>query len=170
MLCSNAPLLDGIAVDFSGGLVADANQHLPLRSTDSGHNAVDHGLVLQLCGAGSGHHDMRFAATKERVTAEGRSKSSVDEGADADAEHIIVSCQLRSGEPKSAAQLRKQCYIVCGESQREVDLLLSISPHEPNRNHPADDVLGRRCVHISSDAFCYHESALLYDPKQVPHA
>ena len=180
LLCSDDPLLEGISVDFSGGLVADSN-HLPLRPTDSGYDADRHGFVLQLCGDDSESHSIRFAAKRSIGTNGGhlqpKESRGEDGGGDAKAvsaeKHIIVSCVLQSGEPKSAAQLQQQCFIIGdGSGQRgEVDLLLAISPCGPSMNHhAAGDVLEGRCVHISSHLFCNTESVFMCDPKHIARA
>ena len=102
VLGSKNGLLDGITVDFSGGLVADANQKRPLHPTaiDFGEKGAARGCVLQMCGGEGAHHALRFAATR------------------ADGSHMVVSCQLQSGGHKSAAQLLPLCYLKTEPEQR----------------------------------------------------
>ena len=159
VLCADIPLLEGVFVDFSGGLLVDSDQHLPMRPTDEGFTADGHGCVVQLCGDVSGgevagHHVLRFAATKSN--AEG----------DVGVTHIVVSvsCQVWSENAKeAAAHPESQCTTTDEETDEEcspADVLLLVSPAESTVNHPRP--LGVHHAHIPSDPFCSHESIFAY--------
>ena len=127
----------GLTVDFSGGLLENRDQSYPLLE-------VANTSLLQCCWGGGGHHDIRFAARK------------------GDGTRIVVCCQLRSGDPKSA-DLSKQ--VTLKGTRRTVGLLLSISPEEKDVTHTSKySLLNDKCVHVRSDCFSYHESLFPYDP------